>query len=70
LRHVTRPAEPAPAIAAYSVQSFCRAHSISRALFYKLAAQGRGPQVFHVGRRVLISTEAAAEWRRQMEGTQ
>ncbi len=52
----------------YSVADFCRAHGISRALFYKLLREGRGPRVMKVGRRTLISREAAEQWRRRMEG--
>ena len=51
----------------YSVSEFCRAHGISRGTFYKLLADGRGPKVAKIGRRTLISTEAAEEWRRRME---
>ncbi len=52
----------------YSVADFCRAHGISRALFYKLLREGHGPRVMKVGRRTLISREAAEDWRRRMEG--
>ena len=52
----------------YSVTDFCRAHGISRALFYKLLREGCGPRVMKVGRRTLISCEAAEQWRRRMEG--
>ena len=51
----------------YSVSDFCRAHGISRALFYKLLRKGRAPCIMKVGRRTLISQEAAEEWQRQME---
>jgi hypothetical protein len=56
-----------PPVAAYTIQNFCRAHDISRPLFYRLLADGRGPRTMRVGRRVLISAEAAADWRRAME---
>ena len=51
----------------YSVQDFCHEHGISRGLFYKLLRQGLGPNIIKVGRRTLISQEAAKEWRRRME---
>ncbi len=51
----------------YSVQDFCHEHGISRGLFYKLLRQGLGPNIIKVGRRTLISQEAAREWRRRME---
>jgi predicted DNA-binding transcriptional regulator AlpA len=53
--------------AAYSFQEFCRLHSISRALLYKLIKAGRGPKILKIGTRSLITAEAAAEWRREME---
>lgn len=52
--------------AAYSVEQFCHAHSISRALFYQLLKAGKGPRCMHVGTRRLISEEAAREWRERM----
>jgi predicted DNA-binding transcriptional regulator AlpA len=54
--------------ACYSVDEFCSAHAISRAMFYKLKAEGRGPKTMSVGSRTLVSMEAAAEWRRSCEG--
>jgi predicted DNA-binding transcriptional regulator AlpA len=54
-------------ISALSVNSFCQAHSISRALFYKLLRDGEGPMVIKAGRRTIISLEAAEAWRKQME---
>jgi hypothetical protein len=52
---------------AYSVAEFCRRHSISIPLFYKLKAQGKAPVTFYAGVRQLISREAAAAWRRERE---
>jgi hypothetical protein len=52
---------------AYSVGEFCARHSISPQLFYKLKPKGLMPATFKVGSRVLISREAAAEWRRERE---
>ncbi len=54
-------------IEAYGVQQFCYAHNLGRATFYSLVKQGRGPRLMKIGRRTLISREAAEEWRRQME---
>jgi len=53
----------------FTVASFCEAHKISRALFYKLRSEGRAPHTFNIGRRVLISREAAQAWLARMEGT-
>lgn len=54
---------------AYTVPEFCSRHSISRSLFYKAVRDGWGPKVIKAGRRTLISTEAATEWRARMETT-
>ena len=62
------PGIPAPEGLAFSIQGFCRSHGISRAHYYNLRKIGAAPAVMQVGRRTLISAEAAAEWRRRMEG--
>ena len=51
----------------YTIASFCREHHISRGYLYQLWAEGKGPRRIKVGRRTLISGEAAAAWRRRME---
>lgn len=52
----------------FTIQEFCEAHGgISRVLLYRLWSEGRGPRVIRLGRRVIISEEAAADWRKQME---
>ena len=55
------------AVDAYSIAEFCRRHSISVPLFYKLKAQGKGPVTFYAGVRQLVSREAAARWRAERE---
>lgn len=52
---------------ANDVDSICRERSIFVATFYNLRKRGDGPAIMKVGRRTLISAEAAAEWRRRME---
>jgi hypothetical protein len=52
---------------AYSIAEFCRRHAISPQFFHTLRKQGLGPQVLRVGRRVLVSKEAAAAWRAERE---
>ena len=52
---------------AFTVDEFCQGHRISRAGFYNLLKAGQGPRVMRVGGRVLVSVEAAADWRRAME---
>ena len=56
-----------PAVANFDVDSFCEAHKISRAFFYRLVKEGRGPTITKLGARTLVSIEAAAEWRARME---
>jgi hypothetical protein len=51
----------------HSRYQFCEAHGISRALFYVMQRDGRGPAIMKVGKRTLISVEAATDWRRRME---
>lgn len=51
----------------FSVAEFCHTHGISRGTFYKLLGEGRGPKAVKIGRRTLISNEAAEAWRHRME---
>lgn len=51
----------------FSIQHFCHSHGISRATFYNLVKRQLAPRLMKVGKRTLISVEAAAEWRIQME---
>ena len=53
--------------ATYTVDEFCQAHRIGRAFFYELLKRGDAPACIKLGRRRLISKEAAAKWRRQRE---
>jgi hypothetical protein len=55
-------AEP-PKLYAFSIEEFCRRHSISRGTYFNLRAKGEGPREAHVLGRVLITKEAAKEWR-------
>jgi len=52
---------------AYDVDTFCARHKISRSFFYLLLKEGNGPRLMKVGRRTLITAEAAADWRHKME---
>lgn len=52
---------------AFTLNKFCEAHGISRAMFYKLLKAGQAPRVAKVGSKVLITNEAAAEWLRGRE---
>jgi predicted DNA-binding transcriptional regulator AlpA len=52
---------------AYSVSDFCQRHQISRSHFYNLLNSHDGPRVMRVGKRTLVSREAAFDWRRKRE---
>jgi hypothetical protein len=58
-------------LAAYSIDEFCAAHGpISRGTLYNMWRVGTGPRFMIVGGgngKRIISTEAAAEWRRERE---
>jgi len=51
----------------FTIKEFCEAHKISQAFYYIMKNEGWGPREMHAGQRVLISNEAAAEWRRARE---
>lgn len=52
---------------AFSISEFCRAHGISRSLYYQLQRSGDGPDEMQLGGRKAISREAAARWRADRE---
>jgi hypothetical protein len=54
---------------AFSIPEFCDAHRISESYYYELKLAGLGPVEMKVGRRRIISAEAASEWRRAREAT-
>ena len=56
-----------PAAGAHTIKEFCGLHRISVAFFYVLRQREEGPVEMRVGSRVLISHEAAADWRRSRE---
>jgi hypothetical protein len=54
--------------ASFTIAQFCSEHgNISKSFFHKLVNEGKGPRLMKIGRRTLISAEAAADWRAQME---
>jgi hypothetical protein len=56
-----------PPRAAFTVAEFCESHRISQAKYYEMKKEGWGPVEMSVGRRRLISYEAASAWRRERE---
>ena len=51
----------------FTIAQFCASHNISRTQLYLLQQAGCGPSLIRIGRRVLISAEAAADWRHMMQ---
>jgi hypothetical protein len=60
------PADPA----CYSIDEFCSAHRMSRSALYNQWKAGIGPRFFRNGKKVLISVEAAAAYRRSREAAE
>lgn len=50
-----------------TIAQFCADHNISRTHLHNLQKAGKGPRLMKLGRRILISAEAAADWRRHIE---
>ena len=51
----------------HSIESFCRANGISVTTYFVMKRQGKGPREMKVGKRILITPEAEADWRRARE---
>jgi hypothetical protein len=58
--------EPQAELDAYSIEEFCRRHSISRSTYYSLKEVGKGPAEGHALGRVLITKESALAWRKKI----
>jgi len=52
---------------AYSISEFCAAYGISKVFLHSLWKRGEGPRRLKVGRKILITREAAAAWERAHE---
>jgi hypothetical protein len=57
---------PTPRLA-MNIPEFCEAFRISVDFYFKLKRQGQGPREMRIGKRTLISMEAANEWRAECE---
>ncbi|MCC8963755.1 helix-turn-helix domain-containing protein [Bradyrhizobium sp. Pear76] len=51
---------------AYTVPEFCQILGISRALFYKMVKQGKGPRLMKIGSLTRISAEALQDFKKRM----
>lgn len=56
---------PIDDVDAFTVDEFCKRNRFSVQAFYK--HRSKMPKTFNIGTRVLISKEAAAEWRHEQE---
>jgi hypothetical protein len=52
---------------AFTIAEYCEHERISRAKLYQEWAEGRGPRCYYRGSKRLISAEAAAEYRHELE---
>lgn len=52
---------------AYTIQESVQIAKVSRAKFYQLWDQGKGPRTFKVGRKVLISADSLRQWIKSLE---
>jgi hypothetical protein len=60
--------KPAPVqAAALTVSQFSEAHGFGRNRYFALQREGLAPRTFRIGKRVMISAEAARDWREMME---
>ena len=52
---------------AFTIAEFCQRNGISRGMFYKLLAGGKGPRLMEIGAHKRISAEAEFDWKRARE---
>jgi hypothetical protein len=52
---------------AYGVAEFCERNGISKGFLYGAWRRGRGPRFMRLGDRRIITREAGADWRRELE---
>jgi len=52
---------------AYTIREFCEAHGLSEGMYHKLKKDRLQPKEMKIGRHIMISHEAAADWRRARE---
>lgn len=51
----------------YTIPEFCTQYRISKSMFYRLQRDGEGPELMKVGKRTIISHEAARAWAKAKE---
>jgi hypothetical protein len=58
---------PPPDRSAFTISEFCQRNGISRGMFYKMQAAGKGPRLMEIGSHKRISAEAELDWKRACE---
>jgi predicted DNA-binding transcriptional regulator AlpA len=53
--------------AAYSIMEFCHAYGLGRSTFYRMQAAGLAPRTLAIGRRRIVTKEAATDWCHRLE---
>lgn len=48
----------------HTIETFCAANQMSMSFYYTLRHLGKGPKEIKIGKRIFITPEAEAEWRR------
>lgn len=51
----------------FTIPEFCLEARISRALYYRLQANGEGPLRTRIGTKVLIARDTAAKWLKEQQ---
>jgi hypothetical protein len=52
---------------AHTIPSFCESNGISESFYFSLKRQGKGPREIELNKRIIITPEAEADWRRERE---
>ena len=53
-----------------TVSDFCSQHRISKAFYYRLKRENRGPRETKINSKTLITKENAADWREQLQAAE
>jgi hypothetical protein len=51
----------------HTIASFCASNAISESKYFDLKRRGKGPREIELNKRILITPEAEADWRRDRE---
>jgi hypothetical protein len=66
-RRRKQPRGPPPEDDCFTIAEFCARHKFTRQFYHELRKLGLTPREIRLGTRVLISREAAIQWRRERE---